>query len=299
MHRIAEEGCEPCLWRNKTARSCDATFAGVDDETPSHELVDQALPRIQQAWDAQRKRGIPSRLRDAVVISGSGKPSLAKKIRRALRAADNVHGVVGLKPIPLRFAALPDPVQGLLIRPMTIPLEIVISDHCDHPMMSVLHEVGHLIDMEVFCGVSNLGPMNFRAEEVAAAKEALGCMGFGSHLVDVLLTVLPEVQRWNAAVSSSWRVEEIEELADEEPDDPYFPYLLQRDELFARSYAQWVAVHAGDEASIRSWKFSAGRRVSKSGIGRTSRRSATHWTNYCFPASSPPGLKSTPRGSTC
>lgn len=157
-----------------------------------------------------------------------------KPLRDALAAVDAVHTDGRLPRIPIRRLALSRKMHGHFRHRLGgPPLDIGVHPAAPHAALTAVHEIGHFLDY------SGLG----------------GAGEFGSVAADLL-------GPWRAAVRSSEAVQRLGQLwrftqgrAQETPaggggvnyavEQRYIEYLLQNEELWARSYAQFVAVRSG------------------------------------------------------
>jgi hypothetical protein len=152
--------------------------------------------------------------------------SAAEEARRVLRLVDHVHRVRG-------------PYLQILIVPETNnewdgsyevvgPPVIRIDEFSDSIGFTLLHELGHLIDHRLLGGGLQWGS---DSQHLAAWKAATDQSDAVASLVE---------QYWaprRVAINGGIVVE---------ADDDDLDYYLRPDELFARSYAQWVVTRAGD-----------------------------------------------------
>lgn len=155
---------------------------------------------------------------------------LRAKIVGTLRAIDELHTIPAGRRIPLRYTAGTN--ERGVFRYATDdgrPLGILISERGEHPALTTAHEVGHYIDRYAMPVALGRAPDRWASHAPPAALNgwatavfhlaALGDMLAKMTLTSPLYTPDPALQ---ATLSYTMRVEE----------------------LWARSYAQWVATRA-------------------------------------------------------
>ena len=161
-------------------------------------------------------------------------------IRAAVAAIDRVHGDGSLPLIAVRRLALPPGSDGLY-DPQP-PAQIVVAEQAPHPALTVLHEIGHVLD-----------------------HHGVGSPGVFSSAVD------PSLTDWRDAVRASQAFAELARLARtaaSADDVAYALYLAEYEELWARSYAQYVIVASGDPRLLRQLD-SVRQHPSRPGAGYT------------------------------
>lgn len=161
-----------------------------------------------------------------------GLPSyvLAADLHEAVRSIDRVHGdgVLPLVPIFLRDGLS---TRGTFGKRAGVPISILIRSDVRHRGFALVHEVGHLLD------VAGLGT---GSQFASAGESAL-------------------VEPWKHAVERSAAVRRLRSLIDEVMD--LLPgeervrrlgarTLLEPEELWARSYAQYVAIVSGEPSLL-------------------------------------------------
>lgn len=177
------------------------------------------------------KGALPNRARpndkpsDSFTVTGVDKyPSANDHVKGALEAVDGVHGVRGLAPTTIKLQKMPDEEGRYRTRMRGGRLEpgaVYVHPDGATPAFTAVHEMGHHLDL------SSLGPGG-----------AFGSQNTNSD---------PKLRAWYDAVKGSDGYKDIirKRSADRELRD-YYDYLLTPEELFARSYAQWVAERSGD-----------------------------------------------------
>lgn len=171
----------------------------------------------------------PDSIRSAFAVQIPAGPARVA-ISQALDAIDAVHQITGNPTrIPIRaFSGPPDIRGGYRCLTDGTPVDIVVNRAGVSIALTVLHEVGHYLD-----------------------DQAIGSPGTFASAAD-------ELPEWWAAVDASGAVGRLRELENQAPvtfttpagfgvvfDPDDFAYLLEREELFARSYAQYTATRSG------------------------------------------------------
>lgn len=183
----------------------------------------------------------PSGTPVSAALAGPSSGKTAKALARTLRAIDSVHGDGALPSIPVErsqskkyLGAYMYSARGDDARSIRLASDL-------HPHMTLAHEIGHFIDHKGLPGA-----------------------GFSTQ------TGRSELDAWRSAVQSSKAFDELTERYIDavagEPGAPsvrFMKYAMGEDELFARSYAQYVAVRSGDPemlaelAASRTGKWAA------------------------------------------
>ena len=152
-------------------------------------------------------------------------------IRTVLSAVESVHGDGNLPPISVALRSL-GPFEGrFVVDPATgVPLRIVIDSET-RARLAMLHELGHFLDYAGI-GVPNQ---------------------YASHAANLL-------KAWRRAIRSTLAFEELDRMRENgfvelvradgtremvPVDVSYVEYLMHYNELWARSYAQFIAVRSG------------------------------------------------------
>lgn len=157
---------------------------------------------------------------------------LAPRLKQALLAIDGVHDDGKLPGTPVTICA-PGQIVGAGDYSETADGEprITLAQDADHPALSLVHEVGHLLD-RYGIGV----PMTTASVEsfaLAPWRDAVGA----SPTIGLLRSYFT---RTKVSVTRGGRQQMV--------DVPlrYVVYLVSYPEVFARSYAQYIALRAGD-----------------------------------------------------
>jgi hypothetical protein len=138
-------------------------------------------------------------------------------LRRAVDAIDRMHGAGLLPRIPMSFAGKLGAPGRFFYNPVTgEPIRIFIDLDAPRPTLVALHEIGHFLDVAAFGSGSQ----------------------FGS-LVNPLMT------DWLTEITASSAYLKLSEQQASTPSDQLF-IRLQVEELWARSYAQYIAIRYGE-----------------------------------------------------
>ena len=146
------------------------------------------------------------------------KHPLKPRLQRVLEVVDGVHSPRNLKPVavvmnPFVRGAVFDAYTG------TGPYTIELNPNGNHPELSLLHEVGHFLEWQ------------------AIPKVATGQRDF---------TDYPLFTSWLSAIRASQDVDRLLSLRDSYPAESEThqaaDYLLDEQELWARSYSQYAAL---------------------------------------------------------
>ncbi len=163
--------------------------------------------------------------------------------RRVANAIDKVHGDGPLAPIPVYRTKLPPNVGGQF-RFSSMggrPADIRMALRPNTPALDLAHETGHWIDQAGI--LNNSGTSATNTMMIQPGKVPDG------------------VKAWRAAIGESAAVQRMRAMRDELKQNRYlvmedgtkaavsvgwFDYATRMDELWARSYAQYIAVRSGD-----------------------------------------------------
>ena len=156
-----------------------------------------------------------------------------KPLRDALDAVDAVHKDGRLPKIPLRRLAVNRRMRGhfryVLGGP---PLDIGVHPAARHAALTALHEVGHFLDYSglgasgEFCSVS--GDLLDPWRAAVRGSDAVQRLG----------------QLWRFTASKAREPQAAGDVVRYRVEHRYIEYLLQTEELWARSYAQFIAVRS-------------------------------------------------------
>ena len=167
---------------------------------------------------APAPQGVPV---SRALLMPSGRTGAAKELREALAAIDSVHGDGALPAIPVELSRTGRALGQYRFMPMVDrSVDIKVSRTGTHQRLTFAHEVGHFLDHKGW------GGSGFAAGSDPAAKA------------------------WRDAVINSPEVQRLAELRRTNPGQKWYRYATRFDELWARSYAQWVAVRSGDQVML-------------------------------------------------
>jgi SPP1 gp7 family putative phage head morphogenesis protein len=190
--------------------------------------VSAAPPAVRQAFEQRIQPKPPGPRGPAVgdsLVLPPGSGAVPKSLRETRAIIDALHGDGNLPSIPVatsatktkhglyRFARMSDNAVG-----------IEVSRFSDHSHLTFAHEIGHFLDHKGW------GGRGFSAGSEAAAEA------------------------WRKVVAAS---SEVRQLADLRTKGTYAGvrkwarYATSWEELWARSYAQWVAVRSGDKTMLQ------------------------------------------------
>lgn len=175
---------------------------------------------------------------NALTIPSKGK--IRAEVQETLNAIDSVHGDGALPEIPVKGVSS-DNYHGAFYSSSAGPGDIRISTSGTHKMMTTAHETGHFIDF------SGIGEANRFTSRFAPYQQ--------------FETVMDD---WLNAVQNSpeWQLLEDMRLNPKNhttvgangytygPNYEYIQYVLTPEELWARSYAQYIAEESGNAAML-------------------------------------------------
>jgi hypothetical protein len=145
-------------------------------------------------------------------------------VRRVLAAVDRVHRVTNVPPLTIDVA----PLRSGRRHGQFDGRRILVNRTSATRELALVHEIGHVLDYF-----------------------AIGSV-YGRYTSDAAEPILDQ---WRRAVEDSHTVRRLREARTTLPpiasrQGVYVDYLLRTSELFARSYAQWVAYAAADDTLI-------------------------------------------------
>jgi hypothetical protein len=180
---------------------------------------------------------------------------LAEDLYRAVRTVSVVHGDGPLPAIPLSLAALGEGIRGRFRFDADGPISIAVNRAYPHRGFSAVHEIGHFLDF------SGIGEPNTFASESSA-----------------------ELGAWLSAVRASRGYRELDGAVESilaysaQEIAWFYVRLLSPSELWARSYAQYIAVRSADpELLVGLAEHQAAYPDHLKGIARL-----LHWTDDDF-----------------
>lgn len=151
------------------------------------------------------------------------------ELRFAIGQIARIHGVPGdLWPIPGRVRRIGEAFTyhgSLDVTPQGRLVSLSVDPRGDHPRLTAVHEFGHLLDLAVFGEPNRFGS------------------GSGALLAE-----------WRIAASASQAVARLQAVAEDGPfatDRLFAVEYLKTEEVFARSYAQYVATTSGSDVLVK------------------------------------------------
>ncbi len=154
------------------------------------------------------------------VSKAVGLPShpLSRRLRRFLKTVDAIHTATNLKQVAVEMNPL---VRGAVFNAYTAtgPYTIQLNPNGSHVELSLIHEVGHFLEWQAI-PKSGFGQRSFKGDPLFAV--------------------------WLQAVRESQNVNRLLDLRDAEAEESLVQktanYLLDEQELWARSYSEYIAV---------------------------------------------------------
>ena len=165
--------------------------------------------------------------------------TIESELRNAIAAIDRVHTDGQLPRLPVKAADLTDSYGQFRNIRGGQAVEIVISLWNPHCELTTVHEIGHFLDFKgldhallwASANSASLAPWR-TAVKASQAVQTLG------QLHRTASRTLP-VTLWDGSV--------VEYFVDK----PYVEYLLEAEELWARSYSQFIAAQSRDTTLLR------------------------------------------------
>jgi hypothetical protein len=171
---------------------------------------------VSDSTQAHRPADIP--VSSSIVLPPG---SLGEELRRALAAVDRVHSDGALPRIVVApEPSLADESSYEWAEDVNIVLGIAMRPDARHPALNLLHEIGHFLD-----------------------HQAIGDIGSFASPVDARLAA------WRSAVKKSDAVRQLRVIAQRASRvriKEHVEYLLRIEELWARSYAQFITITSHD-----------------------------------------------------
>lgn len=249
--RINDDGSAEYIWQTARDELVCVTCGGLHGQSLGYAMQapgNGPLPTPPRQPVGPTPGGTPVSGALRLPSSGKYKPIYEE----AVGAIDRVHGDGALPELPITTKSDMDAFGAYRHvrergQSLTKPLDIQINGKGDHHQLTLTHEVGHFLD-----------------------HQALGKVGTMASESD------PKLAAWRTAVDNSAAVERLKDKrrnpykyeAEVEvegsrfrtsPDPIFTSYLLDRKELWARSYAQYVAQRSGNPAMLAQL---AGERLS-------------------------------------
>ena len=181
-------------------------------------------------------RALGNRLSESLDLSYS---AASDRVKAALEAIDSVHGTgsTTMARIPVTDEYRRD-VHGAFWRSRGTPSKISIKPGGPHAELTTVHENGHFLERFGLPG-HNDGERDWATD--------------------------PTLKDWQSAAASSKAIADLEALRGQdeirvphpsggaaiyEVDDEHIDYLLSLNEVWARSYAQWIATKSGERTLL-------------------------------------------------
>lgn len=209
--------------------------------TPRQSMQPQPSQPVQQPTQPQAPGPAGTPVSRALNTPSSGKYATAYE--DALNAIDGVHGDGVLPEIPVKTKSNMQ-AYGLYTHYVGAgPRDIAINGKGDHLQTTLAHEVGHFLD---HMGIGE--PGKFASESSPLLGEWRQAAGM-SRAMQTLVnkSIKPESYAVNVTVTHS-SGQQLTYNAKPSPD--HLRYLLSDKEVWARSYAQYVATRSGNEAML-------------------------------------------------
>jgi hypothetical protein len=211
---------------------------------------------VEKVVDAVEGGGMAERLGDALDVTVKGR--LGKQINEMIDIIEDVHGVSGLPKIPIK-QSYGERTLGQFVYGKKGAKEIKVSIKSNAPMMTTAHEIGHFIDYQGMGGgkwaTFDLGKESplynwAKAMEKSEAYKTLKEIQKTGMLTMVENNVLISHPVANNSIS----------------------YYLDNQELWARSYAQYIAKKSNNPSMLKELY---GKQKQKYGI-------PTQWSDADF-----------------
>lgn len=174
-------------------------------------------------------QGIP--VSQALDIKARGKTG--KAVEFALEKIDSVHSDGSLPIIPVTQNSGRSRLGYYSFSYGGRSVEISISRYGEHPELTLAHEAGHFLD---HAGIGQGVFASERSELLSGWREAVK----NSQAYQLLRDMLADPRKFAAEFPLAGGVYSVT------PDVRHLAYLADTKELFARSYAQYIAVRSGD-----------------------------------------------------
>lgn len=207
------------------------------------------------------------------------------QIQKALGVIDTVHDDGTLPKIPAGAKTTRRGVKGLnkvaayYMHGPTYSVEMGFGPKImtNSPNMAVFHESGHWLD-HMGIGVQGMN---------ATAGGAIGDLAVPwSNLLTALQEskTMQTLRKWSQANLPGTGVHWGQDGVPWNIDRPTLMYMLQRDETFARAYAQYITVRSGDPAAMRELRLTqAAAGPALAGVPRESKWGAAPWMGGTIP----------------
>jgi hypothetical protein len=183
---------------------------------------------------AERMSAEPAPVSDALDVETSPHE---KPLTDALAAIDAVHKDGQLPKIPIKRLALSRGMHGRFLHVIGgRPLEIAVHPASRYAALTAVHEIGHFLD---YAGLGDAGGF------CSVSGNLLGGWRSAVRNSDA-------VQRlgrlWRFTANKAQEAQADGDMVKYKVEQKYIEYLLQPEELWARSYAQFIAVRSAHPA---------------------------------------------------
>ena len=165
--------------------------------------------------------------------------TIEKQVREAVAAIDRVHTDGTLPLLPVKSAVLQDMYGYFLNTTGGRVVEIIVGLRNPHVELTMVHEVGHFLDFKGLDPSTEWASVN--SPTLAPWREAVKT----SRAVQTLGQLSSPATRTTAV--TLWDGSVVEYPVNKS----YVGYLLQAEELWARSYSQFIATQSRDPALLR------------------------------------------------
>jgi len=200
-------------------------------------VVETPVVSLAEAMEEYEPAGTP--VSKALDISAlpSAKSRLGKGARAGLEAIDNAHGDGDLPALPVKRSGTTRRSGGYASsRARGTPKWIELSARGDTPGLSMAHEVGHFLDHQA---------IDKRGAYASETSPLLGGWRDATHASDAYRRLKALSGAGPLAQVDITRPDGSKESVEYRVDRRWVQYALQDRELFARSYAQYVANRGG------------------------------------------------------
>ncbi len=250
-------------------------FAGIEDDFgtimlgPEPVAVAPAAPQPARAPrpvvpapppsppPAVQPGGVPVSSALNVEVPGA----FGQRLDAAIAAIDSVHGDGNLPTIPINTAAMAVGRGGQIAVRNGVPVYINVAENGFGPELALIHEIGHDLDYGALRGLPGsdalMAPVQAALRNSAAAQELARLATVES---------VPATGLDLAGVTRSFNLP---------IDQAHIAYISSNDELWARAYAQYIAIRSGDTTLMDQLNL-------RRGPGPLSFRYPEQWTDADF-----------------
>ena len=201
----------------------------VAPNAPAPSTARAALPTEPRPAPAPQPKGTPVSVALNVTMTGQG----ATQVQRTITMIDNLHGDGVLKRIPVKQSTRSDLHGGFAMAPWG-PRHIEIQPDGPHVELTTAHEIGHYLETFGLPGGRLLGRKwatdKIFADWKKAVQESAAWKALDAQVGQKTIQVGRQTLQMPKAS---------------------LEYYLTWEELWARSYSQWVAIRSGDPAMLK------------------------------------------------